>query len=166
MNVDPTLTREDFSRLHNALCELRRIERGEAQAVNPDSVSTQLAQVIAQFETALADAYRQDRAAFDRQQDHYHQVAQDQRITHSLWSVAGVDNLHEPHPFDGARSVQYSTHWGAGVVSAEIQGDTWLDLWLAADSCILQSGDRHHCYIERFDPIPNSDFELNLVTGS
>lgn len=60
MNVDPTLTREDFGRLHNALCELRTIERGEAQAVNPDFVSTQLFQVIEQFETALADAYRQD----------------------------------------------------------------------------------------------------------
>lgn len=166
MYVDPTLTREDFDKLDHALCDLRRIQRDCADADSLHTVSRALSGVIDQFETALADAFDQNRAGLNKLLDHYAQVAQDQRIHHSRWSITEVANLHEPHPYDGARCVVYTTHWGAGEVSQEIRGDTWLDLWRAADACINQSGDRHHYFIERFEPIPDSDFELNLVTGS
>jgi hypothetical protein len=47
--------------------------------------------------------------------------------------------------------------------SAFVGGDTWVDLWKAANSVIKQSG-THHKYIEDFTM--NDDGELELTTGS
>ena len=51
----------------------------------------------------------------------------------------------------------------SAMVSAFVAGDTWLDWWKAAESCIRQSG-THHRYIEDF--VLQDDGSYELVTGS
>ena len=80
----------------------------------------------------------------------------------TVWSIYDV-NLDDKHPFEGAKEVVYSDHWGQGIVADVISGDTWGDLFLAADSCIRSSGDDHHMFIEEF--IMRGS-HLLLTTGS
>jgi hypothetical protein len=49
-------------------------------------------------------------------------------------------------------------------VVVEIAGNTWLDLWQAADTAIRKSGDSHHTFIEGFHM--NKQGQLELSTGS
>jgi hypothetical protein len=91
-------------------------------------------------------------------------------IEHSTWSVSDIwaEDLANPHPYVGATHVIYSVDkfWNGvgGNYAAEIQGDTYLDLWKAADKVIGASGDEHHHFIEDFaaDGSPH----LTLHTGS
>jgi hypothetical protein len=47
-----------------------------------------------------------------------------------------------------------------------IEGKTWLDLWRAAEECIVASEDSHHIFIEAFYPERNDPTTLSLGTGS
>ena len=49
-------------------------------------------------------------------------------------------------------------------VAVPIDGNTWGDLYKAADSAIKLSNDDHHIYIEDFKMLENGDIEL--ITGS
>ena len=54
-------------------------------------------------------------------------------------------------------------HRSSAVFSSFVGGDTWLDLWKAAESVIKQSG-THHSFIEDFTM--NEDGTIELTTGS
>lgn len=72
------------------------------------------------------------------------------------WSAEGADDPLQPHPFHGATTMYYKSHpfWGepCGPFTTAISGDRWLDLWIAADKLVFQSGDHHHIFIEHFKP--------------
>jgi hypothetical protein len=81
----------------------------------------------------------------------------------SCWSIYEVwcgNRIHQPHPFPNAVELVYND------VSAPICGKSWLDLWAAADKCILTSNDLHHVYIERFSKSRGQPGVLILTTGS
>ena len=54
-------------------------------------------------------------------------------------------------------------HRSSAVFSSFVGGDTWLDLWKAAESVIKQSG-THHSFIEDFTM--NEYGTIELTTGS
>ena len=153
MNCSPTLTADEFKVLHNSLWELGCINNPQVQ---------ELVERIR--EVALKSAYQQEQDSFDSKHSHYGRV-QEELGLRSVWSIFEVDNLSEPHPFEGATHVVYKNHWGKPVSKA-INGLTWAALYVAADACIRDSGDEHHVFIEQFEPVLGSDFELNLSTGS
>lgn len=150
MNCDVTLDRQEFSRLHNALCSLDRVD-------NPT-----VAGLVAEMRAALAGAYEQDNAAFDRKFAHYRSVAEDLGLS-TVWSMYEVENLSDRYPYEGAKSVTYSDHWGGKTVVVPINGLTWAALFVAADAAIRDSGDQHHVFIEQF--VQKGD-TLLLTTGS
>lgn len=81
----------------------------------------------------------------------------------SIWSILEHDPS-EPHPYQDATTVRYDLHWGgAGTCYATILGPSYLDLWVAADKVIRESGDEHHVFVEAFTP--DGD-ELILSVGS
>lgn len=92
------------------------------------------------------------------------QTAQDENDLKSTWSVRGVQDLSLNHNYPSAIKVVYIEHWGKETVEANIQGQTWLDLYKSADKCITDSGDKHHVFIEDFVPLENG--RLELITGS
>ena len=159
-----TLYAEDFRTVHNTLCELRSLQE-RATGVISDQLADQLHRVVKGFEQGLANAYAQDSAAFDRKHDHYSEVREKLGLR-TNWSIYGVDDLSQPHPYTEAREVCYRDHWGDEAVYETIQGPTWAALYAAADRCIRRSGDDYHIFIESFEPVADQPHQLRLTTGS
>jgi len=103
-----------------------------------------------------------DETTFDQQYKVYDQVRNDLGLT-AIWSIYEVADLSKPHTYSGAKYVSYKDHWGKGIVTQAINGNTWADLYVAADRCIRDSGDVHHVFIEDFRKSGNT---LLLTTGS
>ncbi|MBM4179629.1 MAG: hypothetical protein FJ211_09920 [Ignavibacteria bacterium] len=154
-----TLYAEDFRIVHNTLCELRHLTL--RNRVDPEEIE----ELVAKFEKGLESAYKQDSEAFDRKHEYYSKAAAEMKLT-SIWSIYEVENLDAFHPYEGAQYVIYDEHWGDGEVVQEIRGDTWADLYVAADAAIRRSEDGHHCFIEAFQPVANKPHHLRLTTGS
>jgi hypothetical protein len=148
--VQVTLTAKEFEAIHNVLWYLGQIDKPEVQ------------KLVEELRGALNGAYEQERQIKDRRYDHYSQVKTDLGLD-TIWSVTEVDNLSDNHPYEGAKYVSYKDHWGNGVVTQAINGNTWAALYVAANACIRDSGDEHHVYIEDFR---KSGDTLLLTTGS
>ena len=148
--VSVSLTAKEFETIHNALWYLGQIDKPEVQSL------------VGDIRGALNGAYEQERQANDRKYDHYSQVKNDLGLT-TIWSMTEVDNLSDNHPYLGAKYVSYKDHWGNGVVTQAINGNTWAALYVAANACIRDSGDEHHVFIEDFR---KSGDTLLLTTGS
>jgi hypothetical protein len=148
--VPVSLTAKEFETIHNALWYLGQVDKPEVQSLVED------------IRGALKGAYEQEQAIKDRRYDHYSQVKTDLGLD-TIWSVTEVDNLSDNHPYEGAKYVSYKDHWGNGVVTQAINGNTWAALYVAANACIRDSGDEHHVYIEDFR---KSGDTLLLTTGS
>lgn len=103
-------------------------------------------------------------ALMTQRREHYRKVRRDLRLG-SIWTDFDVENLNEDHAFQGNRKLVYDAPWG-NPVTVDIQGDTWMNLWQAADQAIKQSNDNHHIYIKRFEQHPSKPRTLILITGS
>ena len=103
---------------------------------------------------------------FDRKFDHYHAKAKEFGLK-TVWSIYEVENLNDMHPFGKGLEVVYDAnyHWGGKTTIAAVHGNTWLDLFIAADKCVRDSGDNHHIYIESFEP-SSATGVVYLHTGS
>lgn len=163
MNCSPTLTAEEFKTIHNALWELDSVIERTCGVINQE-LFEKLHKASKTIREGLKGAYEQENQAFETKSNYYGRI-QEELGLRAIWSIYEVDNLSEPHPFEGATKVVYKNHWGKPV-SKTINGATWAALYVAADACIRDSGDNHHVFIEHFEPIKGSDFELNLSTGS
>jgi hypothetical protein len=148
--VPVSLTSSEFETIHNALWYLGQVDKPEVQV-----------QVEA-IRGALRNAYKQEEAIKDRRYDHYSQVKKDLGLD-AIWSMTEVDNLSDPHPYEGVKYVTYKRFWGEGIVTKAINGNTWAALYVAANACIRDSGDDHHVFIEDFR---KSGETLLLTTGS
>jgi hypothetical protein len=165
MNCNPTITAEEFKTIHNALWELDGIKTQLEDVLHKD-LYIKLACVAGDIRRGLASAYEQDSQAFERKGDHYEKVRIELGLS-TTWSIYEVDDLNERHPFVGATTVLYKDHWGdKDAVRIPINGLTWAALYMAANAAIRDSGDTHHCYIERFRPTKDDASILVLTTGS
>lgn len=68
--------------------------------------------------------------------------------------------VHGNHPLE----LRYVCPLHNYNVAVPIEGNTWGDLYRAADSAIKLSNDDYHIYIEDFKMLENGDIEL--ITGS
>jgi hypothetical protein len=163
MNCSPTLTAEEFSKLHNGLweldCMVEKLVHGNVHE------GQKLAEIAKTLRDSLASAYEQDNKAFESKFDHYARIQDELGLT-TVWSVYEVDNLSDRHPFEGADRVVYKDHWGEKAVQCSINGLTWAALYVAANACIRDSGDGHHVFIEQFTPSKDDPRTLILQTGS
>ncbi len=159
-----TIKGQDFTLVHNTLCELRSIQERLTGVINED-LAARLHSVIKGFEQGLSDAYAQDDAAFDAKMEHYSTVQQELGLR-SIWSIYEVEDLNQPHPYVNAAEICYRDHWGEDAVYETIPGPTWRDLYTAADRCIQRSGDQHHIFIEHFHSVADQPHQLRLTTGS
>lgn len=149
MNCNPTLTSEEFKVLHNTLWELDRL--------NNPAVQTLVERIR---KVALNGAYEQDRNAFDTKYDYYSRFREDNGLS-SIWSIyetSAPGGFLEKHPYPADAFVVYQGQHCA------VYGNTWADIYRAADNCIKNSGDDHHIFIEGFE-LKNGN-ELHMGTGS
>jgi hypothetical protein len=160
------LNRAQWRNLHNALCAAEQ-EAGGLFAVLKDGGEGLAA--LKSVREALAPAYAQDDAAFQRQYTHFDLIrgVNNFRACWSLYDETDVGSFDQPHPYVGATHVVHARHWGTnGNVEVPIGGDTWLDLYRASNEAIERSNDHHHIFIERFDWSEDNPGYLELVTGS
>lgn len=154
MNCSPTLTAEEFKTIHNSLYYL--------DCLGNEKVT----ELVEKMRGALKGAYEQERKSFNAKSDHYEDVRGQLGLGDSVWSIFEVENLSDRHPFEGVDRVVYKDHWGDKPVSCSVNGLTWAALYIAANACIRDSGDKHHIYIEQFKPAKDDPRTLILSTGS
>jgi len=159
-----TIKGQDFTTVHNAICELRTVQERLTGVINED-LARKLHAVLKQLEVGLEDAYAQDNSAFEAKMEHYSAV-QEELGLRTIWSMFEVEDLNQPHPYTAAREICYRDHWGTDAVYETIGGPTWRDLYSAADRCIRRSGDDHHIFIEALHPVAGQSHQLRLTTGS
>ena len=142
-----TLKGEDFKVLHNTLWELGNINDDRVQAL-VERIRT----------VALKDAYAQDNDQFESKMDYYREFQQDNGLE-TIWSIyeLPIHGFLRDHPYPSDAFVVYKDEHCA------IWGQTWADVYRAADQCIRNSGDLHHCFIENFELWGK---EVRLTTGS
>jgi hypothetical protein len=152
-----TLKAEDFKTVHNTLCELREVEQ-RLNTVISESLAAQLHRVIKGFEQGLANAYAQDNEQFESKMDYYGDFQRQNGLA-AIWSVYDLPahGFLSDHPFPLDAFVVYQGH------HVPVYGQTWGDVYRAADRVIRLSGDEHHIFIEHFEQVGN---ELRLITGS
>lgn len=165
MNTNVQLTAQEFSTVHNGLCDLRAACERLEDVIAPHLYKL-LLQARDQIRDGLQSAYDQEERAFVAKQKHYDQVKKELGTTHSEWSIYEVGNMADRHPFEGADRVVYRSHWGPKPVSVSVNGLSWSALWMAANACIRDSGDSHHVFIEHFEPDAEDPRTLLLSTGS
>lgn len=158
--IDKTLIidKNEFKTIHNSLCRLREESYGNLK----------ISELVEKLYESMKPLYEQENALFSREYDYFDEI-QTKNGFKSIWSLfdeVNVGEINEKHPFPNAEFLIYNNHWGEHKVRVSIQGDTWLDLWRAADSAIESSGDGHHIFIERFKWMENSNNTLTLQTGS
>ena len=144
MITSVTLTAEEFTKIHNALCF----------APNKGLEAT-----VDAIREALAGAYTQEELAFDSKMDYFRRFQTEHKLQ-SIWSIYELDEhgFLQDHPYASDAFVCYQ---GGHV---PVFGSTWGDIYRAADWAIRNSGDQHHIFIEAFE-LRNGN-ELHLVTGS
>jgi hypothetical protein len=150
-----TLRGEDFKIIHNTLCDLRSLVSRMEQSM----IKTQeFDRIIEGFQMGLRDAYEQDNSQFDSKMDYYGDFQRQNGLA-AIWSVyeLPIHGFLRDHPFPSDAFVVYKDQ------HCEIYGETWADVYRAADQCIRNSGDLHHCFIENFELWGK---EVRLTTGS
>ena len=150
MQCDITLTAEEFKVLHNSLCDLNQLAYHH-HVPKVEEIVERIRKV------ALKSAYEQDQAAFDRKFNHYHEIKEREGFA-TTWSLYEITDLNAKHNAPSDAFVVYQGQHCA------VYGDTWVDIYRAADNCIRNSGDQHHSFIEGFE-LKNGN-ELHMYTGS
>ncbi len=105
----------------------------------------------------------------DKQIDYFNAIGDQHGFDASTWSIHEVEDMNSPHPCTGATTVRYDSHafWGepSGIFEEPINGATWLALWRAANTILERCGDKHHVFIESFEPDASGKV-LTLWCGS
>jgi hypothetical protein len=162
MNISPTLTPSEFADVHNAKCELHGILQSMEGVVHP-KMAARLQKAIDLLNKGLKNAYEQDDAMAEKSIDSAGKVAIEHNLK-AIWSLHEVEDLLADHPFGKITKLQY--HTSSVHVTADVEGPTWKDLYIAADGAIDASGDTHHIFVEDFQPKPGRADTLMLSTGS
>jgi hypothetical protein len=93
---------------------------------------------------------------------------QDRERFSTVWSIHEVDDIDSKVPLKNqiGRKLVFN-YWNRGFkdkqVMTTIKGETWLDMWRAADELIVESGD-FHIFIENF--VMQEDGSFELICGS
>jgi hypothetical protein len=162
MNTSPTLSSEDFGKVHNAKCEFHSI-CAQLDGILQPGIIARFRKAIALMDEGLSDAYKQDDLAEGRKSNHYDEVANEHGFK-TIWSMNEVEDLR--NPFAGSATHVVYAGYQNPPIAFPINGNTWVDLWRAAEMAIKASGDNHHIFIEDFIPDPNVPGVLLLSTGS
>lgn len=96
--------------------------------------------------------------------DYYSDVAKTHGFQ-TIWSMYEVKDMFAKHPHGDVTHVYYDGGWGKPTI-AGVKGDTWLDLWDAANRAIIESGDHHHVFVEAIRKKDGAFGVVSVTTGS
>jgi len=159
MLISPTLTSEEFKKIHNALCDLNHTIHRTEEILHP-SLHTRLVKIESQIRDCLRASYERDDEEYARRQVHYDAVGKEISAK-TVWSMPEIEDLNSKHPYNSENQLVLQYH---NVMQA-VNGDTWKDLWIAADRCIRETED-YHIFIENFHADLKRPGVILLTTGS
>jgi hypothetical protein len=159
-----TLSDEDFKNIHNSKCDVYSVIV-KLDGVVASPLLEQLRKAYHGLNAGLQSVYAQEEEESATKEKHYASISSTNKFK-TIWSLDEIADLTAEHPFKAAMTVLYKDHWGDTPVQAGILGNTWVDLWRAADQCIKLSGDNHHVFIEDFSISKDDPTTLILSTGS
>lgn len=163
MYCNPTLTSQEFSKIHSAMIDISSIT-SKLEGVVDSKLLLKLVNAQLEMQEALKGAYEQDDKVFETKMDHFSSVQQDLGLD-TTWSIYEIDNLNDRHPYEGAKQVVYKDYNSNKDIVVEINGSTYAALYVAANAAIIQA-DTHHNFIEHFQQSTISPEILFLSTGS
>ena len=160
-----TLTKPEFTMIHNALYDLD-CARADLESVVAPTLMTRLNRAATELRKGMKAVYEQESVQWRRQQDYFESV-QSELKCRSVWSLFDhdVNDFYAEHAYKGAKVLKYVDHWGKPV-EVPLAGNRWVDLYIAADYLIKESGDEHHIFIEQFAAKEEDPSVLFLRTGS
>jgi hypothetical protein len=159
-----TVSREDFSKIHNAKVNIVNINERLERVVHPD-IMQQLNNAVESLIDGLKNIYVQENRDYEKRTQLYNAVSNKNGFN-SVWSIHTVNDFTGV-PFPDARRVAYTNHWGENPIVVDGDGMlNWEKLWGMADRAISQSGDTHHIFIEEFTLSKDDPTTLFLSTGS
>ncbi len=101
---------------------------------------------------------------FDQEYDYFYDFA-DNNGLYARFSMYGEGIRFEDElPLRDRDNRKMIYRCGDVEVTVAVKGKTWGDLYIAANSAIMLSGNLDHCYIEDIQILEGGDLEL--VTGS
>ena len=142
-----TLTYSEWRELSQRMTDLSLASKNVFDIIKTDG---QLYQSIKQLEESFEICEKQSEVSWKKRYDEFDQLRQQLNLT-TVWCLYEIDDLGDPHPFEGAREIYV---WGGRPAKEsviEIPGSSWLDLWIATDQAVNAVGEQHYRFVEDFD---------------
>lgn len=162
-----TVTSKQVSNIHNAMCSVRSMKDLMEETFKDDSRFVQdINYIFNLLEPIRKELMDKKDAEDDDIRDQAEVVRRVNGLKHSIWSIYGMDSFDSKSPVPvGSKIVSWYTR---GDESVTVEGETWLDLWKAADKLIGQTIDDHgdHVFIEGFKKVRGDDSAYEVILGS
>lgn len=160
MKTGATLTKQEWTDVHNGLCQIRSVSQ-QLEGILNQKMIDYLTNGIKLIEKGFVQSYENEHRYYENLLDHFDEVANKIGIKNTVWSVSEVEDLYSYHPFTEADFVEYE----GNKCLIKPEDKTWASLWSKADMLVRTSGDFHHCFIEGFI-LNDTGKEIKLSTGS
>lgn len=160
------MTKQEYSDIHNGLCELYYVRHQLKGIVHPDLVQ-RLNKTVELIEKGFASVREQENSEFEDKMAYFEQARNHHKFK-SVWSMYDIDmtnGLVGRPGFDTVTDLVYEG-WDK-IVSVSIPSNpSYLQLWKAADELLQLAEDTHHVFIEGFRVDSKDNTKLFLCAGS
>lgn len=159
------MNKSEMNDIHNARAACNQISLALKELFRDDHTLNRYSfKASMLLERALERYYKAEKMHQDEWYDYVDRKKKELNISHSVWSIQDVD-FDEPHNWPNMKFIKTSG-WEEISVIKEIHGNTWSNLWQAADAALGASDDKHHVFIESFYPSQPGEDTLIVSCGS
>jgi len=95
----------------------------------------------------------------------YYEIFRENQNFKSFWRFFETNDFSDKSTYQSAKVLRYYQHFADECVEVNIDGNTWKDLYIAAESAIIRSHDTNHLYIKNFQLDALNHEVLILFTG-
>ena len=149
MNKTYTITSQQVSDIHNAMCYMRFAFESLNEMLKDDSsVIRNLEKAINSLKPVRDDVVGRKDADYDKIRDMASRVAKLNGFNHTIWSIYDLGSFDDKSPVPVGSTL--ISEYSGDQTSVTVNGSTWLDLWKATDDLVKQAQDMHgdHIFIE------------------
>lgn len=171
-----TITSEQISSIHNAMCDIRVLRENFNEMFKDDShIVKKLERAFKYLEPVRKDLMDRKDADFDRIYKLSEEYAKDNNITETRWSIYDIDSFEDDSGIPpGAKIVAPWETKKSIIVEGTDVIVTWLTLWKAVDDLAKMVKDEdgevkgfgNHVFIEKFIKVAKEDNTYEVCLGS
>jgi len=171
-----TITGEQISSIHNAMCSLYRIEDFVSGNFNESSDISRSVKEVFNYLKPVRDELMK---AKDMQDDKIYkqavEYARQNNFKHTVWSIYNINSLFDDSNVPvGARLTTFYSKESVVVGGTEVgKPAPWIELWKAVEELANKSefvkghpGFGDHRFIEKFNPVKDQENTFEVWLGS